>query len=295
MPDTTPTTPAVWSDTDPLMQAIAAAVWEQCATDLAASITCDDPRTIAAVAATVARLVLGTTDQQPTTAECTCITTPEVDDSGQVLHGSYCMTVIDQPPAPPAEACTEHGAACHTRDWPAPGAVTDPAEAHRLSLSEALGLGTGAPWDAIHDRAAELGRLADEAQPATDQPTVHRCNNCEGIDPDTCFNNPHRPPEQCPAAEFEDYGQQCQKPVGHELHTFEEQPPAADRPDTETEAAPLAVGDRYECRTRARTVTVTRLWVDEYGADAVAFEWRGGMSGSALTAEMFHQLYRPAP
>lgn len=31
------------------------------------------------------------------------------------------------------------------------------AEAHRLALSFALGLGTGAPWDAIHDRATELG------------------------------------------------------------------------------------------------------------------------------------------
>ncbi|MEW2267874.1 hypothetical protein, partial [Streptomyces sp. NPDC047868] len=31
------------------------------------------------------------------------------------------------------------------------------AEEHRLALSEALGLGTGAPWDAIHDRATELG------------------------------------------------------------------------------------------------------------------------------------------
>jgi hypothetical protein len=30
-------------------------------------------------------------------------------------------------------------------------------EAHRLALSEALALGTGAPWDAIHDRATELG------------------------------------------------------------------------------------------------------------------------------------------
>ncbi|MGW3825742.1 hypothetical protein ACWEAF_26400 [Streptomyces sp. NPDC005071] len=29
-------------------------------------------------------------------------------------------------------------------------------EAHRVALSEALGLGTGAPWDAIRDRAAEL-------------------------------------------------------------------------------------------------------------------------------------------
>ena len=30
-------------------------------------------------------------------------------------------------------------------------------EAHRLALSEALNLGTGAPWDAIYDRATELG------------------------------------------------------------------------------------------------------------------------------------------
>lgn len=151
-----------------------------------------------------ARLVLGTTDQQPTTEQ-----SAPVNWQAIVRQRERELKTV--------------GEAWHT------------AEAHRLALSEALGLGTGAPWDAIRDRAAELGRLADEAQPATDQPTVHRCNNCEGIDPDTCFNNPHRPPEQCPAAEFEDYGQQCQKPVGHELHTFEEQP-ATDQP-TEAEAA----------------------------------------------------------
>jgi hypothetical protein len=68
---------------------------------------------------------------------------------------------------------------------------------------------------------AELRRLAGE--PHTTTP--HACDNCEGIDPDTCWTNPNRPPEPCPAAEFEDYGQQCTKPVGHELHSFEE--PAA--------------------------------------------------------------------
>ncbi|XCM28911.1 hypothetical protein ABXI76_05500 [Streptomyces parvus] len=57
---------------------------------------------------------------------------------------------------------------------------------------------------------------------------------------------------------------------------------------------PLAVGDRYEYRTRARTVTVTRLWADKYSGDTVAFEWRGGMSRAALSTEMFHQLYQPA-
>ncbi|CUW31734.1 HNH endonuclease signature motif containing protein [Streptomyces reticuli] len=39
------------------------------------------------------------------------------------------------------------------------------AEQRRLALSEALGLGTGAPWDAIFERVAELRRLAGE-QPA---------------------------------------------------------------------------------------------------------------------------------
>jgi hypothetical protein len=34
--------------------------------------------------------------------------------------------------------------------------LRDAAEAHRLALSTALGLGTGAPWDAIRERAAEL-------------------------------------------------------------------------------------------------------------------------------------------
>ena len=44
--------------------------------------------------------------------------------------------------------------------------------------------------------------------------------------------------QQCPAAEFEDYGQQCQKVIGHELHTFEQQSSA----DT----------DRYDARLTQR-------------------------------------------
>lgn len=35
-------------------------------------------------------------------------------------------------------------------------AAPDPSETHRLALSTALGLGAGAPWDAIRDRAQEL-------------------------------------------------------------------------------------------------------------------------------------------
>lgn len=51
---------------------------------------------------------------------------------------------------------------------------------------------------------------------------AHSCPNCEGIDPDTCFTNPDRPPEQCSESEFDGYGFQCQKPAGHNLCTFEE-------------------------------------------------------------------------
>lgn len=55
---------------------------------------------------------------------------------------------------------------------PAPvdrAAVTPPAlteEGHRFALSVTFGLGTGAPWDTIHERVAELRRLADETPTA---------------------------------------------------------------------------------------------------------------------------------
>ncbi len=45
---------AIWRDGDPLMEAIAAALWENCHTEGPSSVN-DDPRNIAAVAATVAR------------------------------------------------------------------------------------------------------------------------------------------------------------------------------------------------------------------------------------------------
>ncbi|MEU9436561.1 hypothetical protein [Streptomyces sp. NPDC048252] len=56
-------------------------------------------------------------------------------------------------------------------------AAANPAEPHRLALSEALGLGTGAPWDAIRERAAELAAAAVRV-PATERAAV-RCSSCE--------------------------------------------------------------------------------------------------------------------
>lgn len=57
-PNPAPT--AVWVDGDPLMEAIAAAVWERCARDDAdmPQLVLDDPRNIAAAAASVARAVI---------------------------------------------------------------------------------------------------------------------------------------------------------------------------------------------------------------------------------------------
>lgn len=80
--------------------------------------------------------------------------------------------------------------------------------------------------------AEELRRMAAE----TTQP-AHACDNCQGIDPDTCLFNPNRPPEQCPNSEFDGYGLQCQKPAGHNLCTFEEEPAApVQQPATEEQS-----------------------------------------------------------
>lgn len=89
-------------------------------------------------------------------------------------------------------------------------------------------------------RAEVLAAAGQEEQP-------HSCSNCQGVDPDTCWTNPNRPPEQCPAAEFEDYGQQCQKPAGHNLCTFQEDQQAAEEPRAVTHARAM-----QEIRAAAR-------------------------------------------
>lgn len=59
-------TPAAWSDDDPLMWAIARAVWQQCAPDEEGQRVWDDPRNIAAAAAAAVRA------QAPAADRCTC-------------------------------------------------------------------------------------------------------------------------------------------------------------------------------------------------------------------------------
>ncbi|MEU5742008.1 hypothetical protein ABZ784_28955 [Streptomyces tendae] len=46
-------------------------------------------------------------------------------------------------------------------------------EGHRFALSVKLGLGTGAPWDAIYERVADLSRMADETPAAETE--AHVC------------------------------------------------------------------------------------------------------------------------
>jgi hypothetical protein len=48
---------------------------------------------------------------------------------------------------------------------------------HRLALSQALGLGTGAPWDAIQERASELAVLPAPADRGG--PGKYYCDNCD--------------------------------------------------------------------------------------------------------------------
>ncbi|MEU0133374.1 hypothetical protein ABZ172_04935 [Streptomyces sp. NPDC006296] len=103
------------ADSDPLHQAIAAAVWEQCATDLAHTMTCDDPATIATVAAAVARQVLGTTTGQ----KC-----PECGTSGACNGGPCPLTTTGQPEteAPAVDRGTVADALADADGWEwAPG------------------------------------------------------------------------------------------------------------------------------------------------------------------------------
>lgn len=78
----------VWSDGDLLMVATASAVWEQCRTEN--SLVVDDPRNIAAVAATVARQLLGTTTSEgrpsPAAAPLAGVWTVWAEDESTLGH-----------------------------------------------------------------------------------------------------------------------------------------------------------------------------------------------------------------
>ncbi|MEU9947068.1 hypothetical protein [Streptomyces sp. NPDC047939] len=250
MPDTTPT----------LRDRIAAVLWpltnwdgDECNAVAAADMV------LAVLPELPARLVLGTTDQQPTTEQSAPINW---------------QAIVQQ----------------RERELKTALEARYTAEPHRLALSEALGLGTGAPWDAIRDRAAELSaapvdraavlneaadrydgdrmvsrffghqvaadlrRMADEAQPTADQPTQAQATCCCGEPDDATVvhrtNGPcyvDQPDEAAPlcgktVGRSGIYYRPCARPAGHPEaycrddtgdHLFLA---AADQPDTETEA-----------------------------------------------------------
>ncbi|MEV7034568.1 hypothetical protein AB0N99_30605 [Streptomyces sp. NPDC093272] len=165
--------PAVWVDGHPQLEAIAAAVWEQCRTE-GTSLVVDDPRNIAVAAYSAVVGVLAADTQtgdraavsaalwaaaeHHTIAEWICCDpiTPDHDlcvKGDATLHMLRALLVDDPEDPRPAPLLAE------VMRYVAPGGSV--LEAHRLALSQAVDLGTGAPWDAIHERVAELNSRSD--------------------------------------------------------------------------------------------------------------------------------------
>ncbi|MCX5138349.1 hypothetical protein [Streptomyces sp. NBC_00338] len=174
MPDTTPTTPAPFRYVDEDDFHLSAHLVFNLPGTLSITIEGSDepqsahvpvgdlPRVLAGIAEAAglapARLVLGTTDQQPTTADKAAAlgmaptdyrtyrhdaAVEQIREAVGGLVATMGLRVMDALDGVPAQQPT--------------------AEAHRLALSEALGLGTGAPWDAIRDAAAGYRRTLAEA------------------------------------------------------------------------------------------------------------------------------------
>ena len=141
-----------------------------------------------------------------------------------------------------------------------PATVPPPAEEHRLALSQALGLGTGAPWDAVRERAAELAA----ADP-------HSCDNCEGIDPGTCLTRPKVDSKAADRAALRDRiakalaGAELKPPFPHCLAMADAVlgvlPEPADRPAVLREATDAVFGLSFdELRSDTEFVSYEQAW-----------------------------------
>jgi hypothetical protein len=152
-PATDRAAPAVWVDGHPQLEAIAAAVWERCGRSDSGMCVEDDPRNIAVAA--LAAVLPAPTDR------AAVLPPPALTEEGRLRAR---VQVLEED-AERAQGLAKVGARCmregHQGLIESGRAVI---EGHRFALSVALGLGTGAPWDAIHERVAELRRMADEAQ-----------------------------------------------------------------------------------------------------------------------------------
>jgi hypothetical protein len=164
-----------WTDGHPQLEAIAAAVWEQCGRSDNGSCVEDDPRNIAAAALAAVlpppadsaaeeayRLALSTALGLGTAANWEAIRDRAEDLTAEVEQlTETSRRLLEQRQEMAAERFVwqERGdrAEARVRQLEAAAPVDRATvEEHRLALSDALGLGTGAPWDAIRDRVTEL-------------------------------------------------------------------------------------------------------------------------------------------
>lgn len=104
---------AVWVDGDPLMEVIAVTVWEHCARDdqEMPQAVCDDPRTIAAFAAAVARAHAALLPE-PTNRAAEC---PQCGDTGACNGGPCPLRRMADEAQQPAEVpcCSDPTCTCN--------------------------------------------------------------------------------------------------------------------------------------------------------------------------------------
>ena len=157
---------AAWVDFDPLMEVIAATVWGHCARDSEdmPQLVCDDPRTIAAFAAAVARALPAVSSAVPETAPQAVLLGAAEIKTHPVLN----VTRL------PAEAL-DTDEAFVDRDAFRAAVLREAADAIDRKDAD-----QGYPEDGVGWATGELRRMADEAQqPETqtdDKPPV-----CEGF------------------------------------------------------------------------------------------------------------------
>ena len=195
---------AAWIDGDPLMEVIAVTLWERCARDDEdmPQLVCDDPRTIAAFAAAVARAHAAASAVVAVAVPPTGQTALRDRIAAALLAHIKWATVSE---TQPYDGLTSLLAANEFDLADAVLAVLPPPADRAAVLREEAALirahcpdhldsdSAEGAWMACHCDVADdmLRRLVDETQPS--EAPAHSCGNCEGIDPGSCLANPDRP------------------------------------------------------------------------------------------------------
>lgn len=183
---------AAWEDGDPLMEVIAATVWKHCARDdqEMPQAVCDDPRTIAAFAAAVARAHAAAA---PSSADRAAVgrvravleTEAVVGRSALEYRGLIVSALM---------AVEAHDTGTQ-QQGEAPAVAALQQEVKRLGLMvDEYGAGAGALTDKLK-RVRDLHRETCPVAQAAVPPTAFKCGLCEVLDA------PAAPVAQQPAAD----------------------------------------------------------------------------------------------